>query len=363
MDSYLDTLKVFKVLINRPLFSYLYCIESIFNWYWTVSYLLHIIFFILVESSKKIWEPEKLKLFARPEIKNKNIQACHKNLGSKKLSIGFSGNNRVVFISFLMGVIALVSGCEAKLDLSGVEATKTKSSARYDHYQAMAQSDKAIVLIGNRGVLLTSKDKGNSWTRQILPGSSAVSLPTLIDVDVCPDNHFVVLDADRKVWISDANGEAWTSKNITTEEEVLDLTCDQNGTLWVVGSFTLIMDSRDGGASWTDKSIAEDAMFSRIQFVDGQNGVVTGEFGSVYKTKDGGESWEAANMIPNEFYPMASLFITAEEGWVGGLQGIIFHTSDGGQNWTRQETGTKHRFIPCLSWGRKPMPLGSRARS
>lgn len=274
------------------------------------------------------------------------------------MSIGFSGNNRVVFISFLMGVIALVSGCEAKLDLSGVEATKTKSSARYDHYQAMAQSDKAIVLIGNRGVLLTSKDKGNSWTRQILPGSSAVSLPTLIDVDVCPDNHFVVLDADRKVWISDANGEAWTSKDITTEEEVLDLTCDQNGTLWVVGSFTLIMDSRDGGASWTDKSIAEDAMFSRIQFVDGQNGVVTGEFGSVYKTKDGGESWEAANMIPNEFYPMASLFITAEEGWVGGLQGIIFHTSDGGQNWIRQETGTKAPIYTMFVVGTETYAIG-----
>ncbi|MBL4802716.1 MAG: hypothetical protein JKY45_12565 [Emcibacter sp.] len=240
-----------------------------------------------------------------------------------------------------MSAITFLSGCEANLDLSAVEDSKKNPIARYDHYQAIAKSDKSIVVIGNRGALLTSVDQGVSWTRQVLPGDQSISYPTLLDIDICPDNRFIVLDANRKVWISDAEGGNWVAKNITTEEEVLDLTCALDGTIWVVGSFTLIMDSHDGGNSWTDKSIAEDAMFSRIQFIDRQNGVVTGEFGSVYKTTDGGETWKAANMIPNEFYPMASLFITTEEGWVGGLQGIIFHTNDGGQNWHRQETGTK----------------------
>ncbi len=248
--------------------------------------------------------------------------------------------NRKFTLATLIGLLVLLSGCEAKLDLSGVAASTAEPVMRYDHFQAAAKSASAVIVIGNRGVMLVSRDKGQSWNRQSLPGSSPISFPTLVDVDVCPDNHFVVLDADRKVWISDANGENWFSKAIPTEEEVLDLTCDQNGTLWVVGSFTLIMDSHDGGDTWTDKSIAEDAMFSRVQFIDQSYGIVTGEFGTVYTTKDGGDSWEASNSIPNEFYPMASHFISRQEGWVGGLQGIIFHTEDGGKNWHRQNTGT-----------------------
>ncbi len=254
--------------------------------------------------------------------------------------VGRESKNRKASLFALIGLIVLVSGCEARLDLSAVEASGKTAQARYDHYQAAASTSEAIVIIGNRGVILKSRDAGESWSRHTLPGSSSVSFPTLVDVDVCPDNHFVVLDADRKVWISDTNGENWFSKVIPTEEEVLDLTCDQSGTLWVVGSFTLIMDSHDGGDTWTDKSIAEDAMFSRIQFIDQSYGIVTGEFGTVYTTKDGGGSWEASNSIPNEFYPLASHFISPQEGWVGGLQGIIFHTEDGGNNWHRQNTGT-----------------------
>ena len=249
-------------------------------------------------------------------------------------------HNRNFLILGLISLMTLLAGCEAKLDLSGVDKSKTKPTARYDHYQAAAKSPEALVVIGNRGTVLISKDAGHNWNRTSLPGNSSTSYPTLLDIDVCPNNHFVILDADRKIWMSDQNGENWTSKAIPTEEEVLDLTCDETGALWVVGSFTLIMDSKDGGDNWTDRSIAEDAMFSRVQFVDRTHGVVTGEFGSVYTTDDGGESWQAANLIPNELYPIASLFISPEKGWVGGLQGTIYQTSDGGQNWERQKTGT-----------------------
>lgn len=248
--------------------------------------------------------------------------------------------NRIISAVFLIGIIALVSGCEAKLDLTGVEAAKKNVVTRYDNFQAAARSSEAIILVGNRGVVLLSGDNGKSWQRRQLPGSSPVSWPTLVDADTCPDNHFVVLDTERRLWISDASGTNWSAKPIPTKEEVLDLTCDAAGHLWVVGSFTLILESTDGGDSWTDKSIAEDAMFSRVQFTDRNHGIITGEFGSVYVTSDGGDSWQAGPAIPHEFYPMASYFKDTVQGWVGGLQGIIFHTGDGGRTWQRQKTGT-----------------------
>ncbi|MCF6215934.1 MAG: YCF48-related protein [Emcibacter sp.] len=256
------------------------------------------------------------------------------------MNIEFKGWNRNINLIMLAGFFMLLTGCEAKLDLSGIVSAKEKPTARYDQYQAAAKSSAAVIIIGNRGVMLTSRDNGASWTRSILPGSSSVSYPTLVDIEVCPDNHFVALDADRKLWISDVNGENWISKAIPTEEDVLDLTCDPRGGLWVVGSFTLIMGSNDGGNNWVDKSISEDAMLSRIQFIDADNAVVTGEFGSVYTSRDGGESWDGGNAITSEFYAMASHFASQQKGWVGGLQGIIYQTDDGGQNWHRQQTAS-----------------------
>jgi len=265
------------------------------------------------------------------------------------LFVGRESKNRKVSLFALIGLMVLLSGCEAKLDLSGVAASTAEPVMRYDHFQAAAKSAGAVIVIANRGVMLVSRDKGQSWNRQSLPGSSPISFPTLLDIDVCPDDRFVVLDADRKVWISDANGENWVSKTIPTEEEVLDLTCDHNGALWVVGSFTLIMGSHDGGESWTDKSIAEDAMFSRVQFLDRNHGIVTGEFGTVYKTADGGNSWQAANQIPNEFYPMASLFVSVEKTAAG--------------TGTGRKAAPPHRSIPYFPLAGPYMPSESRAPS
>ncbi len=245
-----------------------------------------------------------------------------------------------IISSALIGLIFILSGCESKLDLSNVRSAQEASTARYDNYQAAAKSNTTTIIIGNRGTVLNSNDKGLNWVRSALPGDTPTSFPTLVDVEFCADNHFIALDADRKIWISDLDGSNWISKPISTQEEVLDLTCDPKGNIWVVGSFTLILQSRDGGDTWQDKSISEDAMFSRVQFVDSDNGFVTGEFGTVFSTSNGGETWEAQNYIPNEFYPMASLFISADKGWVGGLQGIIFSTEDGGQSWARQNTST-----------------------
>ncbi|WP_138378914.1 WD40/YVTN/BNR-like repeat-containing protein [Luteithermobacter gelatinilyticus] len=236
--------------------------------------------------------------------------------------------------------LLFLGACEAKLDLSGVEAEKQRTTTRYDQFLAAAANERVSVVVGMRGVVLTSSDAGYSWQRHIISSTTAVRHPALIDVEVCPDRTFIALDADRKIWSSDATGATWTPVTIETTEEVVDLACDPAGNYWVVGSFSLILKSADRGATWQDLSIGEDAMFSRIQFLSSQDAVITGEFGVVYVTTDSGQSWVSRGPVPGEFYSAASHFRTPEEGWVGGLQGVVFHTSDGGRNWSRQATDT-----------------------
>lgn len=227
----------------------------------------------------------------------------------------------------------LVAGCEAPLNLQGVEWQRSQTKMRFDMYQAIASNGDAIVTVSSTGTIIVSGDGGYTWSRNNLPGN-----PTLIDVAACPDGQFVALDTRRLLWVD--TGSEWASRPIDTMENVLALTCDPQNRVWVTASFSTLMHSTDKGESWQMRSFDEDLQFTAIQFVDAQWGLAAGEFGTVMITGDGGESWNPAAYIPNEFYPMDAAFLDRQTGWIVGLNGITWFTNDGAQSWQRIDVPT-----------------------
>jgi len=235
---------------------------------------------------------------------------------------------------FIM-LIAIV-GCEAPLDLQGVDQTSKTPVKRYDRFQSAAKQGDTLVAVGFNGTVLVSHDDGEQWKRLSLPGAL-----DLIEVVACNDGSFVALDATRKIWISTDNGSSWEGKNIDTEESVTTLTCGPDNKLWVGGSFTSIYSTEDKGDTWQFSSLDEDAMFTSIQFLDEDYGMATGEFGIVMVTKDGGETWEFGPSMPNDFYPEATLFLDYDNGYAVGLNGKILKTTNGGASWTYEDSSTE----------------------
>lgn len=233
--------------------------------------------------------------------------------------------------------ISLLTGCEAPLNLEGVEKELAKQVRRTDQLQGVVSNGQALVAVGGNGLVLRSELAAQpAWQRQTLDGN-----PALIDVVACPDNAFAALSMDRTVWRSSDNGVSWQRNELPTPENVLSISCAPDNALWVTGSFSTLLNSADGGASWTENSLNEDAMLTGIQFFDGQNAVVAGEFGMIARTSDGGQSWQLSDPIPNDFYPQGSYFKDADHGWVAGLSGAVLYTDDGGRNWQQQHTGTE----------------------
>jgi len=233
---------------------------------------------------------------------------------------------------FILAV--LLAGCEAPLDLTGVEQELAKPIHRYDQFQAAARDDHKIVVVGGAGAVLVSADDGENWQRTELPGK-----PALIDVARCADGRYIVLDTARRVWISNDDATQWQAQPIETTEAVMALTCDDQNRIWVVAGFSTILSSDDGGASWYENSLGEDAQLTSIQFIDDSTAYISGEFGMVLKSTDGGANWERVADMPGELYPQAAHFIDTENGWAVGLNGAILHTSDGGVSWQSQDSG------------------------
>lgn len=226
-----------------------------------------------------------------------------------------------------------MAGCEAPLDLTGVEQEQGKSIRRTDQFQALAANDRVQVAVGNDGLVLTRTIGREAWQRQILPGA-----PGLIDVEACADQRLIALSFDKQLWRSDDDGAHWQVFAIPTQENLLDLTCAPDGRYWAVGSFSTLLQSSDQGQSWNEDSLNEDAMLTAIQFIDADLAYASGEFGLVARSLDGGATWEVLPPMLDEFYPQATLFTDADSGWSVGLDGTVLHTVDGGESWQLSPT-------------------------
>jgi len=251
--------------------------------------------------------------------------------------------------TLLLFAWGLLSGCEAPLDLAGVDDQKSQSVRRFDQFKSATATDDRIVVVGDHGVVLSSHDEGHNWTRIDLNGK-----PALIDVTACPDGSVVALDRARKVWVSKPSqtaSDVWVSRTIETEETPLAITCDPTAKLWVTASFSTILSSKTLGQSWEAVSLDEDMQLGTIQFVSDSHGVITGEFGAFLQTRDGGQTWERGNDLPDEFFPLAAYFSDENNGWVSGLSGTILHTLDGGESWQRQTTATQAPLYRLIGFG------------
>ena len=246
-----------------------------------------------------------------------------------------------------------LTGCEAPLNLEGVDKEQAKSVRRTDQFQAVAANDSTVLAVGSDGIVLTSPRNNISWTRQLIE-----SQPSLVDVESCPDQSFAALGMDGQVWFADAKGENWTPSPIGTQENVLSLACGPDNSVWVTASFSTIINSKDKGASWSEITLEEDSQLTDVKFIDENTLVIAGEFGLVVKSTDGGDTWSAPEYMPNDFYPQGIHFANANEGWAAGLSGQILHTTDGGLSWQQQTTPTESPLYSFHALGDRLFVMG-----
>lgn len=246
--------------------------------------------------------------------------------------ISRSFRNAFVRPAFLALLMALV-GCEAPLELAGVEAEKNKQLRRSDQLMAVASSNENVVVVGSDGLVLRSPITSLNWQRLELEGK-----PNLVDVQRCPNGDLIALSMEQQVWVSANQGKQWEKHQLQTPESLIAIHCAPDNSYWASGSFSTLLSSKDQGKTWSETSLNEDSSITHVQFFGPKHGIALGEFGLFAKTQDGGDSWELLAPIPNEFFPLGAHFRDAMNGWAAGLAGLIYVTKDGGASWKLQDT-------------------------
>ncbi len=233
---------------------------------------------------------------------------------------------------------------------------------------------------GGNGVILRTKDGGNTWIHRNYADDEANTngfYPDLTDVFftdskigwACGGNNgmgivFKTVDGGvnwthvnvpsnqvqilTKIYFTDhLNGFAIGNDNYSISLNYLTL-CEAPLPGGSECAKTSLLKTKDGGNTWNKVTLPSDSSIFSLTFSDSQHGYICGEYGLLMYTTDGGSSWAKQNLIFTNRTTTDSvvtkknhltdiIFTTADTGYIVSasnyMVSTIFKTTDGGVSW------------------------------
>lgn len=274
--------------------------------------------------------------------------------------------------TILVSLLAMMQAqVQAEAPLPAIASAKAQKALLID----VAAAGTRLVAVGERGHIVLSDDKGETWRQAAVPVRSLLTAVYFVD-----DRNGWAVGHESTVLATVDAGATWTLQNykefepagepseaeLAAEDAALDEEYVEEDNARVVGSregvplldvwfadsargiavgaYGLMLRTVDGGKSWRDVSETvanrEGWHFNAIAGAPGPSSVViiAGEKGTLYRSVDSGATFAPASS------PYGGSFFGATSTrngsfYVYGLQGSLFRSGDGGGNWTRIETG------------------------
>lgn len=200
----------------------------------------------------------------------------------------------------------------------------------------LVQFGERVVAVGERGTILVSDDRGESWRQT----HGDAQLPvTLTGVNWLGGDNLLAVGHDALLMRSTDAGETWEVLMQEPEqgEPLLGTWSADGQQIFAYGSFGKFFSSSDQGRSWQARELDIHGEHLNDMSGDGKRlQIMVGEMGLVLRSEDYGSSWQRVE----PFY-RGSLFGVAYMGnevWVTyGMRGHVFVSRDDGLSWTQVE--------------------------
>lgn len=205
-----------------------------------------------------------------------------------------------------------------------------------------------MVLVGERGHIIVSRDAGASWTQARVP-----TRVTLTGVSLAADGLGWAVGHDAVILRTADGGDTWETVFAAPAEErpLLDVYFENARHGFAVGAYGLFLETLDGGDTWRARQIApEDHHLNHIAAASPRRLYLAAERGTVYRSDDGGGTWSS---LPSPYAGsfFGTLPLDESRVYLFGLRGRLFYSSDAGGSWEPIDTGDPSLLTGALRMG------------
>jgi len=202
----------------------------------------------------------------------------------------------------------------------------------------IATAGRRLVAVGERGNVLLSDDRGQTWAQ-------ATSVPTqalLTGVCFRDPQHGVAVGHDEVILTTSDAGRTWSLVHFAPEAQqpLLDVACVGGERVIAVGAYGTYFTSLDGGVTWMQRKLDHDFHLNKIVAASTTRLYIAAESGHLYRSDDAGDSWrELPSPYEGSFFGVTPL--KGDVVLACGLRGNLFRSEDAGASWHRIDSATQ----------------------
>jgi len=202
---------------------------------------------------------------------------------------------------------------------------------------AMDNAGTNQVVVGERGFILLSEDKGNNWTQ--IPSPVSV---TLTSIDFASPTKGWIVGHGGVVLRTTDGGHSWVKIFDGLQAAKIELAAATA----VHNPKNRRSKMRLREAQYSVKSGA-DKPFLSVHFNDEMHGTIVGAYGLAFTTEDGGDTWQSImGQIPNTFgMHLYDIHTQAGRTYLVGEQGSLFRSKEDSVKFERIETPYEGSFF------------------
>jgi len=197
---------------------------------------------------------------------------------------------------------------------------------------------KRQVAVGERGTILISDDRGQTWQQASVEPQRQISLTALTALST---EQLIAVGQDGLILRSSDGASSWQEVHYEPDagEPLLGVWAASAEQVFVFGSYGKFYQSDDAGRRWRDVALEVDRSHLNAM-AGGSDGrrMLVGEQGLVMRSADNGQHWQ---QLPT-FYN-GSLFgvirLTAQRWVTYGMRGHVFVTDNFGEQWQAIDVG------------------------
>lgn len=158
----------------------------------------------------------------------------------------------------------------------------------------------------------------------------------------------VVVGSFGIILLSKDNGQNWSRQQLASQPTLIDLVACPNNDLVAISVEGSIWRSTDNGVSWIEKSLGSEEIPQATDCAPDGTIWVVSSFSTFLNSSDNGKTWSSLSLDKDLILSYVKFF-TPMKGIATGEFGSLFTTLDGGISWNAQNP-IPNEFYPIASY-------------